>query len=61
MRRRPLKKMKRDPSIMIYGVIANIIVMVLYYWGLYTEAVDDDDDEEHDLLYPTEHGFLFLT
>ena len=44
MRHRPLKKMSKDPSVMIYGLCTNIIVMGLYYWGLYSESLDDAGD-----------------
>lgn len=61
MRHRPLEKVKRNPSIMIYGLITNLIVMTLYYWGLYQESQDDAGDHEHDVIFPAVHGILWLS
>ena len=61
MRHRPLKKMSKDPSVMIYGLCTNIIVMGLYYWGLYSESLDDAGDNEHDKIFPRLHGILWIS
>ena len=53
--------MSRDPSVMIYGLCTNLIVMGLYYWGLYRESLDDIGDHEHDKIFPRVHGILWIS
>ena len=45
MRHRPLKKIKKQPSIMLYGLITNILVMAMYYYALWRESKDEAADE----------------
>ena len=46
---------------MLYGLITNIIVMGLYYWGLYAESLDDAGDHDHDKIFPRLHGIFWIS
>ena len=46
---------------MIYGLITNILVMAVFYWGLYQEYTEDEDDHGHDVLFPKFHNALLIS
>ena len=53
--------MKKEPSIMLYGLVTNLLVMAIYSWGLWRESKADEQDEEHDKLLPKVHGLFWIS
>ena len=53
--------MKRDPSVMIYGLITNILVMAVFYYGLYQEYSWNEYDGGHEVIFPKFHNALLIS
>jgi hypothetical protein len=60
MKHRPLKKVKKSPKVLLYGVLLFISICVAFYWGLWDEKYNKILPLLHDSCYKASYILILI-